>query len=100
MHAPTVVPAICSAFTAPASRGGHDGEFVRVAPGDPDPHMPNTAEITEARPVVKGPQRVRKRRDNLVPLLEELAFNLRWSWDPETLDLFQSLAPGTHTPIA
>jgi starch phosphorylase len=66
--------------------------------------MPNTAEITETRQVSKGALRVRKRRDNLVPLLEELAYNLRWSWDVRTRDLFQALAPEpwarTHNPIA
>ena len=40
----------------------------------------------------------------MIPLLEQLAYNLRWSWDPATLDLFQSLAPEpwskTHNPIA
>ncbi len=48
--------------------------------------------------------RVRKNRDELIPLLEQLAFNLRWSWDPATVDLFQRLAPEpwarTHNPIA
>jgi len=72
--------------------------------GDPEPHMPKTAEIVQPRSVSQGAQRVRKRRDNLVPLLEQLAYNLRWSWDPKTRDLFQSLAPDpwarTHNPIA
>jgi starch phosphorylase len=40
----------------------------------------------------------------LIPLLEQLAYNLRWSWDPAALNLFQSLAPEpwsrTHNPIA
>src|SRR4030088_2289228 len=80
------------------------GVFVRVASGDPEPHMPKTAEIVQPRVASQGAQRVRKRRDNLVPLLEQLAYNLRWSWDPKTRDLFQSLAPEpwarTHNPIA
>ena len=54
--------------------------------------------------VSEGALRVRKRRDDLVPLLEQLAYNLRWSWDPATRDLFQALAPEpwarTHNPIA
>jgi starch phosphorylase len=54
--------------------------------------------------VIEGSPRVRKNRDELIPLLEELAYNLRWSWDPSTLDLFQRLAPEpwarTHNPIA
>jgi starch phosphorylase len=66
--------------------------------------MPKTVEIVQPRIVSEGTLRVRKRRDNLVPLLEQLAYNLRWSWDPKTLDLFQSLAPEpwarTHNPIA
>jgi len=47
--------------------------------------------------------RVRKKRDDLILLLEALAYNLRWSWHPATLDLFQRLAPEpwarTHNPI-
>ena len=54
--------------------------------------------------VTEGALRVRKKRDDLIPLLEALAYNLRWSWDPSTLDLFQRLAPEpwarTHNPIA
>src|SRR5215472_7085892 len=66
--------------------------------------MPNTAELAEPRMVTEGAPRVRKKRDELIPLLEELAYNLRWSWDPPTLDLFQRLAPDrwakSHNPIA
>jgi glycogen phosphorylase len=54
--------------------------------------------------VTEDSPRVRKKRDDLIPLLEELAYNLRWSWSPATLDLFQRLAPEpwarTHNPIA
>jgi starch phosphorylase len=54
--------------------------------------------------VTEGSARVRRKRDDLIPLLEDLAYNLRWSWDPPTLDLFQRLAPDrwakTHNPIA
>jgi glycogen phosphorylase len=54
--------------------------------------------------VTEGSPRLRKKRDDLIPLLEELAYNLRWSWNPSTLDLFQRLAPEpwarTHNPIA
>lgn len=66
--------------------------------------MPNTAELAEPRTVPERAPRVRKRRDDLIPLLEDLAYNLRWSWDSPTLDLFQRLAPErwakTHNPIA
>jgi starch phosphorylase len=54
--------------------------------------------------VTEGAARIRRRRDDLIPLLENLAYNLRWSWNPATRDLFQSLAPEawarTHNPIA
>ncbi len=66
--------------------------------------MPNTAELVEPRLVTERAPRVRKRRDDLIPLFEDLAYNLRWSWHPPTLDLFQRLAPvpwaRTHNPIA
>jgi glycogen phosphorylase len=69
--------------------------------------MPNLAEISEVtgpRIVSQDSLRVRTRRDDLVALLEQLAYNLRWSWNPETRELFQSLAPEpwarTHNPIA
>jgi starch phosphorylase len=68
--------------------------------------MPKTAELEfcEPRIVSDGAHRVRKRRDDLVPVLEQLAYNMRWSWDPATRDLFQSLAPEpwarTRNPIA
>jgi starch phosphorylase len=65
--------------------------------------MPKTAELVEQRLVTESAPRVRKRRDELIPLLEDLAYNLRWSWDPPTLDLFQRLAPEpwgrTHNPV-
>jgi starch phosphorylase len=65
--------------------------------------MPNTAEIAEPRKLSDGAGRVRKPRHELVPLLEQLAYNLRWSWDPATRALFQALAPEpwgrTHNPI-
>jgi glycogen phosphorylase len=65
--------------------------------------MPKTAELAEPRLVTEIAPRVRKRRDDLIPLLEDLAYNLRWSWDPLTLDLFQRLAPEpwarTHNPV-
>ena len=66
--------------------------------------MPNTAEFAELPTVTEESPRLRRRRDDLIPLLEQLAYNLRWSWDPPTLDLFQRLAPEpwarTHNPIA
>src|SRR5712691_5235589 len=77
---------------------------MKVGSGDPEPHMPKTAEIDQPRIVSDSSLRVRKRRDNLVPLLEQLAYNLRWSWNPAARELFQSLAPEpwgrTHNPIA
>jgi starch phosphorylase len=77
---------------------------MRVTSGDPEPHMSNTAEVDQPRIVADVALRVRKRRDDLVPLLEQLAYNLRWSWNPTARELFQSLAPEpwgrTHNPIA
>src|SRR5262245_45663399 len=79
-------------------------DFGEPGRGDPEPHMPDIAELAEPRMVTEGSPRVRKNRDDLIPLLEQLAYNLRWSWDPSTLDLFQRLAPEpwarTHNPIA
>jgi starch phosphorylase len=47
--------------------------------------------------------RTRKRRDDLRLLLEDLAYNLRWSWDPATAALFRALSPEpwarTHNPV-
>jgi glycogen phosphorylase len=61
-------------------------------------------EDREPRTVSDAAPRVRKRRNDLGRVLEQLAYNLRWSWDSATLDLFQSLAPEpwarTHNPIA
>src|SRR5690348_12187382 len=94
MHAATGVP----------PHRERDGVLVRVASGDPDPQMPKTAEIAEPRLINDGVARVRKPRVDLVLMLEQLAYNLRWSWNPGTRDLFQSLAPEpwrkTHNPIA
>src|SRR5216683_6919027 len=77
---------------------------MKVASGDPEPHMPNTAEINQPRIVSNSSLRVRKRRNDLVPLLEQLAYNLRWSWNSAARDLFEALAPEpwsrTHNPIA
>jgi glycogen phosphorylase len=109
MHATTGVPVQGRPRTRldkPRGRG-LDGVLVRVAPGDSEPQMTNTAdivEITQPRFVADGTQRVRKRRDDLIPVLEQLAYNLHWSWNPAVRDLFQSLAPEpwarTHNPIA
>src|SRR6266581_4592129 len=83
---------------------GGAGGFVKRASGEPESHMPKIAELVEPRMVTEGAPRVRKKRDDLIPLLENLAYNLRWSWDSPTLDLFQRLAPEpwarTHNPIA
>src|SRR5258708_2442004 len=77
---------------------------MKVASGDPEPHMPKTAEIDQPRIVSKSSLRVGKGGEDLVPLLEQLALNLRWSWNSDVRDLFQSLAPEpwskTHNPIA
>ncbi|HET6319143.1 MAG TPA: alpha-glucan family phosphorylase [Chloroflexota bacterium] len=48
--------------------------------------------------------RPQRRRANLPNVLEELVYNLRWSWDPDTVDLFRAIAPEpwarTHNPVA
>jgi glycogen phosphorylase len=66
--------------------------------------MSNTAELADPRMVSERTPRVRRRRDDLVRCLEELTYNLRWSWHPQTRELFQSLAPElwgrTHNAIA
>jgi starch phosphorylase len=76
---------------------------MRVAAGDPEPHVPQTADTADPRIASESPARVRKRKDHLIPVLEQLAYSLRWSWEPKTLALFQSLAPElwarTHNPI-
>jgi starch phosphorylase len=40
----------------------------------------------------------------LVPVLEQLVYNLRWSWNPRVVDLFRALAPEpwarTHNPVS
>src|SRR5712692_2714705 len=107
MHATTGVAALALRTLRRIRERRPHGVLVRVASGEPEPRMPNTAEISEIaepRMVSEGPMRARKRRPDLIPLLEQLAYNLRWSWDPKTLDLFQSLAPErwarTHNPIA
>jgi starch phosphorylase len=42
--------------------------------------------------------------EDLAAALADLAYNLRWSWDPPTVDLFASLAPeawhASHNPVA
>src|SRR3954452_17250647 len=90
MHATTGVPAV---------RGG----LVSAAPGDSDPLMPNIAEV-EPRMTSNGAVRTRGRRDDLRSILEYLAYNLRWSWDPATVELFRTLAPDPwqrfHNPIS
>src|SRR3982075_18599 len=76
---------------------------MKVASGDPEPHMPNTAEVVRPRIVSNSSLRVRKRRNDLVPLLEQLAYNLRWSWNSAARDLSEAVAPEpwgrTHNPI-
>ncbi|MDQ6674560.1 MAG: alpha-glucan family phosphorylase, partial [Chloroflexota bacterium] len=66
--------------------------------------MPNTAEILEPLESSDGAGRVRNPRHDLVPRLEQLAYNLRWSWNPATRNLFEALGPEpwgrTHSPIA
>jgi glycogen phosphorylase len=50
-----------------------------------------------------GALRTRKRRDDLNLLLGRLVYNLRWSWDPATVDLFRALSPEpwarSHNPV-
>ena len=89
MHAPSGVPDM-------------PGGLVTAAQGDPEPHMPNTAEV-EPRMTSNGALRTRKRRDDLKLVLEQLVYNLRWSWDPPTTELFQALGPEPwsrgHNPV-
>src|SRR5262245_56402832 len=92
------------ATTGVSARGSNGGVVVRVASGDPEPHMPNTAELSEPRVTSDGAfRRRRKRRDDLAHVLEELVYNLRWSWDAATVDLFRAIAPEpwarTHNPV-
>src|SRR4051794_29193323 len=67
------------------------------------PHMPNLAELCEPRMTSNGAWRTRKRRDDLALVLHDLAYNLRWSWDPATVELFRTLAPAAwsrgHNPV-
>src|SRR4030081_3432692 len=104
MHATPGVPASVWRHCHYFRRRELGGVLMRVASGGPETPMPKTPEIVQPRSVSQGAQRVRKRRDNLVPLLEQLAYNLRWSWDPKTRALFQALGPEpwsrTHNPIA
>src|SRR5579859_4270773 len=99
MHTHTVQSVLACCRVAQVTR-----VFLNVASGNPEPHMPNTKEIVEPRTPVDGALRVRKRRDDLVPPLEQLAYNLRWSWHAAARELFQSLAPEpwrrTPHPIA
>src|ERR1051326_1458288 len=66
--------------------------------------MPNAVEVTNSPAVSDGLRMRLVGREDLVPVLEQLAYNLRWSWDPATRALFESLAPDvwsrTYNPIA
>ena len=101
MHATTGVPrrSLAARFLR-----GPDGVLVRAAPGDPEPHMPNTAEIEPRMAFQRRGARTKATRRLSFPLLEQLAYNLRWSWDPATARAVPSLAPEpwsrTHNPIA
>ena len=103
MHATSGVPARARQSRRRSRRRVH-GVLVRLASGDPEPHMINSAEVADPHKVSESASRVRKRRDDLTPLVDRLACNLRWSWDPATRALFQSLAPEswarTHNPMA
>src|SRR5437879_5135725 len=68
------------------------GELVRATSGDLEPHMPNSVEV-EPRMTSNGALRTRKRRDDLKLVLEQLVYNLRWSWDTPTVELFRALGP-------
>jgi len=65
--------------------------------------MPNIAEV-EPRMTSNGAVRTRGRRDDLRSILEHLAYNLRWSWNPATIELFRTLGPDpwqrSHNPIS
>jgi glycogen phosphorylase len=73
-------------------------------PGDGEPYMLKPVELCEPRILSNGALRARKRRDDLAPVIEQLVYNLRWSWNPSTVDLFRALAPEpwvrTHNPVA
>src|SRR5438270_11904813 len=90
--------------TTRVSACGRNGGSVRVAAGGPEPHMPNTVELSEPLMTSDGAlRRTRKRRDDLHKMLQELVYNLRWSWDPPTVDLLRAIAPEpwakTHNPV-
>jgi glucan phosphorylase len=65
--------------------------------------MPNIAEV-EPRMTSNGAVRTRGRRDDLRSILEHLAYNLRWSWNPATVELFRTLGPDpwqrSHNPVS
>ena len=65
--------------------------------------MPNTLETREPPMMSNGPLRTRTRRDDLALVLQELTYNLRWSWSPHTIELFRALAPEhwsrAHNPV-
>jgi starch phosphorylase len=65
--------------------------------------MPNTVEV-EPRMTSNGALRTRKQGDDPRRALEQLVYNLRWSWDPTTVELFRSLDPHvwhrSHNPVA
>src|SRR5262245_58662251 len=83
---------------------GTDGGLVRVSSGDPEPHMPHIAELSEQRMTSNGEVRRKRGRSDLAGVLEKLVYNLRWSWDPSTVALFRAIAPEpwarSHNPVS
>src|SRR5688572_1629104 len=66
--------------------------------------MPKMAEAYETHEASNGAARARRSvQDSLVRAVDELAYNLRWSWDPATVELFHGLAADAwdrgHNPL-
>jgi starch phosphorylase len=66
--------------------------------------MSHFAEVAGTSMSRNGPFGFPAQVGRLAAALAELAYNLRWSWEPTTVDLFRSLAPRTwevtHNPVA
>jgi starch phosphorylase len=66
--------------------------------------MANLVEAIGVEPVMRADGVFRGDSEDLASLLRDLVYNLRWSWDPATTDLFAALAPETwshtHNPAA
>ncbi|MDQ3809319.1 MAG: alpha-glucan family phosphorylase [Chloroflexota bacterium] len=66
--------------------------------------MPNLADASAPTMTSNGTARPAPGRDDLRAALKRLVYNLRWSWDPATVELFRALAPKpwaqSHNPVA